>query len=106
MPELAERHHLHDGSHGVRRPATDDAARHHVRYRLIQCARALLAQHPYDIAFGQDAFYPRARHDQDRTDLALRETLDGSGQTCSGLHALDVVALGVEDRAYCHWSPP
>src|SRR5689334_6788128 len=49
MPELAQRHHLHDAADGVGLPATDHLARHAGADRLVEHLRTAFAEHADDI---------------------------------------------------------
>ncbi len=97
MPELAQRHHFHDGGDGVGLPATDDLSRHHAADGLLEHSGAPLAQHAHNVALGQNAFDTALAHHQHRADLLSTENLDSRREIGVWLDTQNLVAFGIEN---------
>ena len=106
MPELAQRHHLHDGGDGIRLTAADDLARHHRADGLVEHCGAALAEHAHDVALRQDAFDAALAHRQHRADLALAKDLDRSRKLGVRLDALDADGPWYRELHVPSLSPP
>jgi len=102
MPEFAERHHLHDGAHGIGLTATDDLARHHGVDRFVEHRGASFAERAHDVALRQNPFHACLAHHEHGADPALAQDLDRSGKFCVRPDALDLMTFGIKDRSYRH----
>ncbi len=107
VPELAERHPLHDPPDGLGQSAGHHLAGHHLRQRLVERVRAALRQSPHDVALGQDADDAAIRpQHQQCTDPALRQRPDGARKACGGFDRDHIAALGGKNAFHGHGSPP